>query len=98
DPEDIWIARRDGDVADRRGPLVIEDRLPRRAAVGRLPHSARSRRSVEQLTQSPTDLRRGTFGYREIDDAPARYGRSDRSPRKLRQPRGVRVEDRRRRL
>ena len=33
--------RRDGDRSDRRDRLIVEDRLPGRAAVGRFPHAAR---------------------------------------------------------
>ena len=41
DVDDVWIGRGDGDGADRRaGDLTVGHRLPRRAAVGRLPQAA----------------------------------------------------------
>src|SRR5439155_3934293 len=40
DPDDVGMLRVDGDPADRVGALFVEDRLPRRAAIGRLPDAA----------------------------------------------------------
>ena len=41
DVDDVGIARRDRDRSDRRDRLVVEDGLPGRPAVGRLPDAAR---------------------------------------------------------
>ena len=86
-PDDLGIAWRNCDVADRRRALVIEDRLPGGAAVDGFPDTARCRRNVEQLAEPLTDLGCGPLGDREVDDAPARNRRSYRSPRQLGEPR-----------
>src|SRR5207248_11318054 len=39
-PDDRWIGWRDRDCADRRRSLIIEHRLPRRAAVARFEDAA----------------------------------------------------------
>ena len=46
DVDDVGIGRRDGDGADGRGRLIVEDRLPGEAAVGRLPDAAGRRGRV----------------------------------------------------
>ena len=46
DPEDVGVAGVERQAADRVRPLPVEDRLPGRAGVGRLPHTARARRDV----------------------------------------------------
>src|SRR5689334_24327152 len=92
DPKDLRITRRDGDVADRCGSLMIEDWLPGRAAVRCLPHSTRCRRDVEKLTESLSDLRRSSLWNREINHSTTRDRRSNWSPRQFRETRRVGVE------
>ena len=45
----VRIGRRDGERADRRDRLVVEDRRERRSAVGRLPDAARRGAGVVRL-------------------------------------------------
>src|SRR5277367_1930101 len=45
-PHDAWVSRRDGECADCRSGLFIEDRCPAIAAVCRFPHAAGSCSSV----------------------------------------------------
>ncbi len=75
DVEDVGIRRRDGDPADRSGRLVVEDRLPRPAGVGRLPDAAVAHAHVEgvRLAGMPG---RGLRAARAVraDVAPAHLG------------------------
>ena len=71
DPDDVGIRLRDGDVADREQPLVLEQRRERRAIARRLPHAAVRRADVPD--------RRVLFVDGEIGDAPRHGGRTDRS-------------------
>jgi hypothetical protein len=45
--DDVGIGRRDGDPPNRSGGLVLEDRRPRAAGVGRFPHAAVHHADVE---------------------------------------------------
>ena len=47
DVQDVRIGGRDGDPPDRSGRLVVEDRFPRAAGVGRLPDAAVDHADVE---------------------------------------------------
>ena len=47
DPDDARVGRRNRDVADRRGGLVVEHRLEGGPVVGRLPETARRRRDIK---------------------------------------------------
>ena len=47
--DDVRIGRRDGNRADRAGRLVVEDRRPDAAVVGRLPHAAVGGGDVEDV-------------------------------------------------
>ena len=62
DPDDVRVRRRDGDRADGAGAHRVEDRRPRHAGVGRLPHAARRgarRRSrCRSAPGAPSDRRR----------------------------------------
>ena len=49
DPNDRWVRWRDGDVADGRHALLIEDRLPRSPVVRSLPHTAGSCADVNDI-------------------------------------------------
>ena len=49
DVDDVRIGRRDRDGADRSGGLVVEDRRPRPAGVGRLPDAAVHGADVEHV-------------------------------------------------
>ena len=65
DVDDVRIGRRDGDPADRSGRLVVEDRLPGAAGVGRLPDAAVDHADVEGVRlaahgpRPPSSARRG---------------------------------------
>src|SRR6185295_16579359 len=39
DPNDVWIGRSDGDIADGVSAVRVEDRLKGRAVIGRLPNA-----------------------------------------------------------
>src|SRR4029077_5366836 len=92
DPYDVGIARRYGDIADRCGSLVIEDGLPGRSAVRRLPHAAGGRRHVEELAEKLPDLRLWPLGNRERYDAATRYGWADRAPWQFGETRRISIE------
>ena len=78
DINDVRIGRRDGDRADRSRRLVVEDRHPRAAAVGRLPHAAVHGADVEHV-----GLRRdavnglGAAAAKRPDVAPAEFAKQD---------------------
>src|SRR2546422_627299 len=52
DPHDVRVRGRERDGTDRRRRLVLEHRLPRIAAVGRLPYAAGRRADVVQVAVS----------------------------------------------
>ena len=66
DVDDVRVRRRDRDRADRAGRLVVEDRRPGAAVVGRLPHAAVDGADVEHVRlrserpPPPSCGRRGT--------------------------------------
>ena len=74
DPHDVGVRRRDGDVADARRRLVLEDGLPRRAVVVGLPHAARRVRRVD----APRAV---LLGDRDVGRAAADVGGAERLPR-----------------
>ena len=76
DPDDVRVGARDGDVADRRRAEVVEDRRPRRSAVHRLPHAAGGRADVDRVGMAFVD--------RDVVDAPAGDGGTDRAPLEIR--------------
>ena len=49
DVDDVGVRGRDGDRADRARGLVVEDRAPDAAVVGRLPHAAVADADVEDV-------------------------------------------------
>src|SRR5262249_20718413 len=63
DPDDVRVGRGHGDGADAQGRLVVEDRRPGGAVVGRLPDAAGGRGDVHD--------RRVVLDDGDIDDAPA---------------------------
>src|SRR5262249_6728781 len=69
DPDDVRVLRVEGDVADRVGALVVEDRRPAGAGVGRLPDAARGGGDVVMAAVFRVD--------READDASGGDGRPD---------------------
>src|SRR6185295_765609 len=71
DPDEIGIALRDGDGADRDEALVLELRLERRARRGRLPHAAVRGADVVD--------RRVRFVDGEVGDAARHRRRPDRA-------------------
>ena len=75
DPDEIGSAGAERDVADRGDALAVEERRPRRARVGGLPHAAR--RGADE------DGRRPPFVDRDVVDAPAHHRRSDGAPLEL---------------
>ena len=97
-PQDVGTARRHCDVTDRRRALMIEDRLPRRTTIRRLPDATRGRRDIEQFAEPLPDLRFRSLGNGEVDDTTARHRRPNRSPRQLGESRRVGVEGDRRGL
>ena len=70
--DDVRVARRDREVAERGDAFVVEHRPEGRAGVGRLPDAARRRRDVEGL--------RGRGNTLHVGDAAAHVGRPDRPP------------------
>ena len=70
DPDEIGIALRDRDVADRHQPLVLELGLERGAVVDGLPHAAVRRADVEDRRVGLVD--------RQVRDAPRHRGRPER--------------------
>src|SRR5262249_5324167 len=66
---DGWIGWRDGDRADGRAGLVVEDRLPRRAAVDRLHHATRGGGDVDDVGIA--------LHHGDVIDATAHDGRTD---------------------
>ena len=58
DVDDVGVGRRDGDGADRPGRLVVEDRLPDAAGVGRLPDAAVHCRHIEGVRMAAMSRRR----------------------------------------
>ena len=77
DPHDVGVRRRDGDGADGSGADRVEDRRPRDAGVGRLPHAARRGGGVDHAADAAA-RRLGVVGDRDVGDAAAHDGRSDR--------------------
>ena len=77
-PDDARIARRNRNVADRRGPSVaVEHRRPRRPVVGRAKDAA---------ARGPDEDRSGSGGDRlDVVDAATERGGPDRTPRERRQ-------------
>src|SRR5206468_2344112 len=69
DPNHRWVGRSNGDIADRRNVLFVEHRLPGRAVVGRLPHSAGSGADVHDI--------RIAFDHGEVVNAPAHHRGAD---------------------
>ena len=53
DPDDRRVRRGNGDGSDRQLALTVEDRLERRAAVGRLEDAARPGREIERVEVIP---------------------------------------------
>ena len=69
------IGRRDGDRADRAGRLVVEDRRPGAAVVGRLPDAAVDDADVERVRLAGDAVERlGPAGAVRPDVAPAQLG------------------------
>ena len=87
DVDDVGVGRRDRDVADRRDRVLVEDRRPGRAVVGRLPDAAGREADV--------DDRRVALDDRDVVDAAAHVGRADRAPDEGLEDRIVRGIDRR---
>ena len=75
DVHDVGIGRRDGDRSDRAGGLVVEDRRPRAAEVGCLPHAAVHRADVEDVRVArDAGNRLGASAAERSDGAPAHLG------------------------
>src|SRR5262249_50099241 len=77
--QNIGIRRRHGDPADRPGRLIVEDRLPRAAGVGRLPDAAVNHPDVKgvRLARVPGSSFRPTRAER-TDVAPLQIGEQHR--------------------
>ena len=80
DPDDVRIRRRDGDVADARGRLILEDRLPasrRRRRSSRRRSSRSRRRSGARAAVGNGDVGRATadVGRAEILPGQTAVGR-----------------------
>jgi hypothetical protein len=75
DVDDVGVGGGDGDRADRAGGLVVEDRLPRPAVVGRLPDAAVHDADVEEAGP-PGDARGGlrAAAAEGADRPPAQLG------------------------
>src|SRR5262245_20126237 len=71
DVNNVGIGRRDSQIADRPGRLVIEDRSPRQAIIGRLPHASVVDADVEDV-RLPRNARSA--------DSASRAERPDASP------------------
>ncbi len=75
DVDDVRIGRRDGDPADRSGRLIVEDRLPGAAGVGRLPDAAVHHADVEGVRLARmAGGRLGPPGAKRADVAPPHLG------------------------
>ena len=75
DVDDVRIGRRDGDRADRSGRLLVEQRLPVRAVVGRAPHAAVVEADVDDVRLARhAGHRARAAGARRSDLAPV-HGR-----------------------
>ena len=71
DVDDVRIRRRDGDGADRAGRLVVEERHPVGAVVGRAPDAAVVEADVEDVRLARhAGQRAGAAGARRADVAP----------------------------
>ena len=72
DPHDIGVGGGDGDVADREGGLVLEDRRPGEAVVDRLPDVARADADVDRARVAGRDGNRldAGAGLRRAGRAP----------------------------
>ena len=82
DVQDVGIRRRDDDPADRAGRLVVEDRLPRAAGVGRLPDAAVDHADVERVRLAGMACRRlGAPGPVRADVPPLHVGEEGRCDR-----------------
>ena len=72
DVDDVRVRRRDGDRADRAGRLVVEQRHPVGAVVGRAPDAAVVEADVEDVRLAgDAGQRAGASGARRADVAPA---------------------------
>ena len=71
DPDEVGVALRHRDVADRHQSLALELRLERRAVVDRLPHPAVRGADVEDG--------RVRFVHGQVGDAAGHRGRTDRT-------------------
>src|SRR5215472_7740474 len=74
-PNDVWIRRRDSNVADGGRALFIEERLPGNPVVRRLPYAARSYANVDDTGIA--------LDHSEVVDAAAHYRGSNGPPGKL---------------
>jgi hypothetical protein len=72
DPDHVGVARRDRDIADRRGPLVLEDALPGGAGVARLPDPRTGGAEVPHIPLRVVHL--------DVGDAATHVGGPDQSP------------------
>ena len=86
DVEDVGIRLRQGEVADRRHRLLVEERRPGRAVVDGLPQAAGRVGDV--------DHRRVGFIDGDVVDASAHHRRADRAPDEALEHRVVRLVDR----
>src|SRR6266849_6541619 len=75
DIKNVWIGRSDGQRADGTGGLLIENREPRIAKVGSLPHAAVHRGHVKDigLLRNAADGH-GASAAKRPDTAPAHFG------------------------
>src|SRR5207248_3053692 len=74
--DDVRIGRRNGDRADRAGRLIVEDRRPDAAVVGRLPDAAVVHADVEKARLSRHAGRGdGASAAKWSDAAPTHCGR-----------------------
>ena len=72
DVDDVRVRRRDGDRADRAGRLIVEQRHPVGAVVGRSPDAAVVEAGVEDVGLARNaGQRAGASGARRADVAPA---------------------------
>src|SRR5262249_48228213 len=73
EPDDVGVLRIDDDAAERVGAVVVEDRFPGQAAVGRLPEAAGGRRDVPDAAVARV--------HGDVGDAPGRQGWADGTQR-----------------
>ena len=85
DVDHRWTRRRDGNRSDRAGGLVVEDRLPRAAGVGRLPHAAIDDANEERVRLTGNAVNGfGAAGAMRADHAPAHLTQRTRIDRRWR--------------